>query len=382
MALDPVRRGVDDVARDLLAPFLDGRFAAPGWKVINWDAEQAICITFENAEGAVLLEFEERNDRLDCYARTARFNVCTRRQFDDTPFTDADRAFIDSVIAEVRAREGALPNPDRSSGSRKSGVREIRVDRLLMREGKDQYYINPYVGCMIACPFCYVIDRADFSRRLEGLPQLPWGQYLDVKINAAEVLRRETQSPLHGTVRMSPILTDPYQPAERRYRITRQILEVLLDTDLAPVVLTRAPRILDDVELLRRFRRALVGFSIPTDDDAMRQIFEPNADPIPERFEALRALHAAGIRTFAVIQPVLPMNAERLIEEIAPYVRAVRLDRLYVVERVKHVYDQHGLGAYATEQFADETIRRLTAGFQSRGVVVDSLDDFEPLLGA
>ena len=75
------------------------------------------------------------------------------------------------------------------------------------------------------------------------------------------------------------------------------------------------------------------------------------------------------------------MNAVRLIEEIAPYVRAVRLDRLYVVERVKHVYEQHGLGSYASEEFADETIARLTAGFESRGVRVDSLDDFEPLLG-
>ena len=380
MPLESVTRGIDAVARELLAPFIDGRFAAPGWRLITWDCEQALCLTFENDAGCVLLEFEERNDRLDCYARTARFNVCTRRQFDDTPFDDADRAFIDAVIATVRAREGGLPDPERPEGSRKTAVREILVDRLLMREGKNQYYINPYVGCMIACPFCYVIDRADFSRRLEGLPRLPWGHYLDVKINAAEVLRREVQTPMRGTVRMSPILTDPYQPAERRYRITRQILEVLLDTDLAPVVLTRAPRILDDVELLRRFRRALVGFSIPTDADEYRRIFEPNSDPIPERFEALRALHAAGVRTFAVIQPVLPMNPERLVEQIAPYVRAVRLDRLYVVERVQDVYERHGLAAYATEKYADETIARLTAGFRARGVAVDSLDDLEPLL--
>src|SRR6185369_11477886 len=248
------------------------------------------------------------------------------------------------------------------------------------REARDQYYINPYVGCMIACPFCYVIDRADFSRRLEGLPQLPWGRYLDVKVNAAEVLRREVQSVTRGTVRMSPIVTDPYQPAERRFRITRQCLEVLVETDLAPVVLTRAPRVLDDLPLLQRFRRALVGFSIPTDDDMYRQIFEPRADPIDDRLAALRALHAGGVRTFAVIQPVLPMNADRLVELIAPYVRAVRLDRLYVGERVQHVYDQHGLAAYATEDYADETIGRLTEGFRARGVQVDPLDDLDPLL--
>jgi DNA repair photolyase len=376
----PERRALDDAVGELLAPFVDGRFTSPGWTLISWDAEQAICLTFEGQQTCVLLEFEERSDRRECYTRTGRFNVCVRRQFEDAPLTETDRRFVDAVIAVVREREGVLPDVERPPSSRKTVVREVLVDRLLMREGKHQYYINPYVGCMIACPFCYVIDRADFSRRLEGVPHLPWGHYLDVKMNAAAVLRRETQDGRRGTVRMSPILTDPYQSAERRYRITRQCLEVLLETELAPVVLTRAPRILDDIELLKRFPRALVGFSIPTDADEYRRIFEPGADPIPDRFDALRALHAAGVRTFAVIQPVLPMNVDRLVEHVAPFVRAVRLDRLYVVDRVKHLYDQHGLAEFATEAFADETIRRLTLAFRSRGVQVDPLDNLEPLL--
>ncbi len=382
MALEPVRRGLDQVARELLAPFLDGRFSSSGWTLIAWDAEQGMSLVFEGEQDCLLLELEERNDRLDCYARTARFNVCARRQFQRDSLTDADRRFVDDVIAAVRDREAALPGAGGSRNPAKTAVREILVDRLLMREGGNQYYINPYVGCMIGCPFCYVSARADFSRRLEGLPQVPWGRYLDVKVNAADVLRRETPSAGRGVVRMSPILTDPYQPAERRYRITRQCLEVLLDTDLAPVVLTRAPRVLDDLELLKRFPRALVGFSIPTDADEYRRIFEPGADPIEERVEALRALHAAGVRTFAVVQPVLPMDVERFVASIAPFVRAVRLDRMYFGERVKHLYDQHGLGAYATDEYAERTIRRLTGAFQSRGVRVDPLDDLEALLAA
>jgi DNA repair photolyase len=380
MQLEPIARGLDAVARELLAPVLEGRFAGAGWTLLSWDAEQGISLTFERENVCVLLELEQRNDRLDCYARTARFNVCVRRQFEDADLSDADRRFVDSVIDVVRAREGSLPDGVRPTTTRKLIVREIRVERLLMQEGAHRYYINPYVGCMIACPFCYVIDRADFSRRLDGLPELPWGHYLDVKINAADVLRHEARPGMRGTVRMSPILTDPYQPAERRYRITRRCLEVLLETDLAPVVLTRAPRILDDLELLKRFPRALVGFSIPTDADEYRRIFEPGADPIDERLAALRALHAAGVRTFAVIQPVLPMNVERLVEQIAPFVRAVRLDRLYVGERVQHIYDQHSLSEYATEAFADATIRRLTTAFHARGVRVDPLDNLEPLL--
>lgn len=374
------RRAIDGIARDLLAPFLDGSFRAAGWTLISWDAEQAICLTFERAGVYVLIEFERRNDQLDCYTRTERFNVCVRRQFEAADLTDADRQFVDAVIAAVRARESALPQVVRATGTRRTIVREITVDRLLMREGRDQYYINPYVGCMIACPFCYVIDRADFSRQLEGAPHRPWGHYLDVKVNAGDVLRREIQSKPRGTVRMSPILTDPYQSAERHFRITRQCLEVLLDSELAPVILTRAPRILDDLELIGRFPRALVGFSIPTDADEYRNIFEPNADPIPERFDALRLLHAAGIRTFAVIQPVLPMNVDRLVENVAPYVRAVRIDKLYVVERVRDVYVRHGLESYASDAYAEETMHRLTQKFTERGVRVDPLDDLQTLL--
>lgn len=383
MSPTPVRRELDRVARQLLAPLVEGRPTLPDhWTLVSWDAEQGICLTFARGPVHLLLEFEQRNEHLDCYARTKRFNVCARRQFEDTPLDDTDRRFVDHVIAVVSAREAALPDAVRPAARRQTVVREIVVDRLLMREGRDQYYINPYAGCMIACPFCYVIDRADFSRQLEGLPRLPWGHYLDVKVNAAEVLRREIESVHSGVVRMSPILTDPYQSVERHYRITRQCLEVLLDTDIAPVVLTRAPRILDDLELLARFRRALVGFSIPTDADEYRQIFEPGADPIDDRLAALRALHAAGVKTFAVIQPVLPMDVDRLVAEVAPYVRAVRLDRLYVAERVQHIYDQHGLSEFASEAFASKTIGRLAAAFRARGVRVDTLDNLQPLLDA
>ncbi|MDX2168258.1 MAG: radical SAM protein [Deltaproteobacteria bacterium] len=378
MPPEPVSRTLDGIAGELLAPILAGQFAASGWQLITWDVEQAICLTFERGDTCLLLEFERRNDALDCYTRTHRFNVCVRRQFDDRPLSDADRAFLDAVIASVAGREAALPDPERPPPP-KVAVREVVVDRLLMREARGRYYINPYVGCMIACPFCYVSDRADFSRRLQGLPEVPWGQHLDVKVNAAAVLRGEIAGQ-RGTVRMSPILTDPYQPAERRYRVTRQCLEVLLESELVPVVLTRAPRILEDLALLRRFRRALVGFSIPTDDDAYRRIFEPHADPIAERLAALRALHEAGVRTFAVIQPVLPMDVDNLVAQVAPYVRAVRLDRLYLGERVQHLYDQHGLSRFATEAYGVATIRSLSERFAARGVRVDPLDDFEPLL--
>jgi DNA repair photolyase len=260
-------------------------------------------------------------------------------------------------------------------------VREIAVERALMPEGPGHYYFNPYVGCMIGCAFCYVQERADFSRRLEALPRLEWGRYVDVKVNAAEVLRREVKQHPPGIVRMSPILTDPYQPIERRYRITRQALEVFLDAGFAPVILTRGARVVEDLELLRRFPAAAVGFSIPTDDDSVRVAFEPGADPVEERLEALAACHAAGLRTFAVIQPVLPMNVDRLVQRLAPIVRAVRVDCMQDVARHRHLYEAAGMLHALEPAFFEATSAALREGFARHRVTMDEMDDLGALMG-
>jgi hypothetical protein len=76
------------------------------------------------------------------------------------------------------------------------------------------------------------------------------------------------------------------------------------------------------------------------------------------------------------------MDVGRLVEKVAPFVQVVRLDRMYLGERVRHLYEEHGLEAFATETYADETIDRLTHAFRERGVAVDALNELEPLLGS
>ncbi|MBW1811973.1 MAG: hypothetical protein JRJ87_27560, partial [Deltaproteobacteria bacterium] len=230
----PASRHIDSIVSDLLAPLLGPR-PNWAWKLVGWDPEQGISLTFHRKATYILIELEEHNQDNDCYARTEKFNVCARRQFEaNQSLTAEDRNMVDALVGLVRQRESSLPIFERPTTSRKRVVREINVDRVLIPEGKNHYYINPYVGCMIGCPFCYVIDRADFSRKLEGLPQLAWGNYVDVKVNAAEVLKREVADHRPGIVRLSPILTDPYQNIESRYRITRSCLEVLLEAGFTP----------------------------------------------------------------------------------------------------------------------------------------------------
>jgi DNA repair photolyase len=260
-------------------------------------------------------------------------------------------------------------------------VREIVVERMLVAQAPGHYYLNAYAGCLIGCEFCYVAGRAELSRRLEGRAELPWGRYVDVKINAAEVLRREVLSLPPGFVRMSPILTDPYQPLEKTYRITRQCLEVLLGTGFVPAVLTRAGRVREDAALLARFPRAAVGLSVPTDDDGIRQVFEPGGDPIEERFEALLACQRAGVTTVAVVQPMLPMDPERLAERLASCARAVRIDRMYDGERVRHLYARAGRLDAMEDGFFERTHARLREALAARGVAVDPLDDLGGIVG-
>jgi DNA repair photolyase len=376
-----IDRGLDRIVRALFEPLLMEVKGRP-WRILNWDAEQGLSLFVERGDHVILVEFESRDDEKPCYDRTKRFNVLARLLFHrDAPLDDPDRALVEHIIRVVRLREGDLPVAEAPQATRRAELRQVRVERLLMPEAPGQYYINPYAGCTIGCEFCYVAERSQLSRSLEGLPELAWGRYVDVKVNAAEILRTEAGSAEPGLVRMSPILTDPYQPAEGKYRVTRSCLEVLQEFNFTPVILTRAHRILEDLELLKSFPLAVVGFSIPTNRDDVRALFEPGADPVEARFEALQACHEAGLRTFGVIQPMLPMDADEMVEAMAPWVEAVRIDRMHQLERVHPMYAKAQLEAAADDLFFDETERRLRAGFAERSVPVDDLDDLVSLLG-
>lgn len=373
----------DFILRELLGPLLElQRPSKTGWRLMGWDGEQGVQFTLGKDGVYLLVELEERNEARDCHARTERFNICVRRQFESgVDLTDEHRKVVDQLVRVIGEREKRLPDVERLKPTRRAEVREVEVERVLIEEGAGHYYINPYAGCMIGCGFCYVAHRADFSRALVGLPRMEWGRYVDVKVNAAEILRREVKEKPPGIVRLSPILTDPYQPLERHYRVTRACLEVLLDAEFTPVILTRGARIVEDLELLSRFPVASVGLSIPTDDDAMRGIFESGADPIEERFLALEACHRAGLVTYGVIQPMLPMDVERMVARMAPVVRAVRIDRMHEMERMWPVYAKAGLEEAASDAFFERTGDALRDGFRRHGVVIDDLDDLGAALG-
>jgi len=378
----PVGVGQGAVAELLFGPLVRRGSGAAAFAVLGWDLEQGPCVTVRHGDTALMIDLAARDDAEPCYAATDRFNVYARRLFrgDGRDMDEADRAVVDEVVELLREGERRLPLFDRPTRSTRATVREIRVERALVQEGAGQYYLNPYVGCMIGCPYCWVAERADLGRALEGLPHVPWGRWVDAKVDLPEVLATEVRRYPPGPVRMSPVVTDPYQPLERKYRITRRCLEALLPAGFAPVVLTRATRVVEDLELLSRFERAAVGLSIPTDDDRVRQRFEPGADAIEARIETLERLHRAGLRTFGVVQPILPMDPVRLVARVAPLVSHVRIDRMHHIRRALPLYREFDMEDAADETYAARIGDRLRRDFESRGVLVDDLDDMAALV--
>ena len=167
--------------------------------------------------------------------------------------------------------------------------------------------LNPYMGCVHRCTFCYV--RA-FERRADRPSDDRYGRSIRVKVNVAEVLARELRRPSWtGDAVAIGAATDPYQPAEGRYRLTRACLEVLGAAANPFSIITRGPLIVRDVDVLSAAaRRAEVSvtFSVPTLDRDVWRTTEPGTAPPEQRLRALRALTGAGIRASVGLAPILP----------------------------------------------------------------------------
>jgi DNA repair photolyase len=185
------------------------------------------------------------------------------------------------------------------------GVNEILAKSILQKSDLPgaKYVINPYTGCVHGCVYCY----ARFMKRFTHHPE-PWGAYLDAKVNAPAMLKKQLakrREPLKDVVFLSSV-TDPYLPAERRYKLTRNILEVLLEHQAPIAILTKSDLVLRDLDLLRQFESCTVGLSLMTLDDELARRFEPRAASPTSRIQALKELKENGLDTYAFISPYLP----------------------------------------------------------------------------
>jgi len=184
--------------------------------------------------------------------------------------------------------------------------------------------LNPYTGCAHRCTFCYV--RA-FERRAARPSDDRYGRSIRVKVNVAAVLARElARSSWQREQVAIGAATDPYQPAEGRYRLTRACIETLGRASTPFALITRGPMIVRDVDVLQQAaRRADVSitFSVPTIDHEVWQKTEPGTAPPRQRLRALTELVDAGLKVGVGMAPILPGLSDRP-EQLAEVVKAAR----------------------------------------------------------
>ena len=241
-------------------------------------------------------------------------------------------------------------------------IREIQSKTILSKSQVYPYVINPYTGCQHNCTYCY----ARFMKRFTGHKE-PWGQFVDVKINAPDLLRSEIKRKKPDRAWVSGVC-DPYQPLEGKYQLTRQCLQILVENAWPVTIQTRSPLVLRDIDLLSQGKDFEIGLSITTADDSIRKIFEPNAPPIPSRLNALAELHRVGLHTYAMIAPILP-HSEPLAEMLADKVDYVRTDRMNY-HHADWVYRKYSLESYNTDEYFMGVEQVLSSAFAGFGIPI------------
>jgi DNA repair photolyase len=239
-------------------------------------------------------------------------------------------------------------------------IREIQAKNILSRSKIYDYALNPYVGCQHDCLYCY----ARFMKRFTGHKER-WGEFVDVKINAHELLASEVKKKKAQRVWISGVC-DPYQPLETKYMLTKRCLEILVENGWPLTVQTKSSLVLRDIGILKRADNVEVGFTITTMEESVRKIFEPGASPVNERIEALMHLHAEGIRTFAMVAPILP-GAEGLVSVLKGKVDYVIVDRLNY-HYADWTYKKYGMQWAMEDSFFSQKGEELKASFESERI--------------
>ena len=212
----------------------------------------------------------------------------------------------------------------------------IQAKSVFIKSGLpgSDWVINPYNGCLFGCMYCYAAQIARWKH-----PNEEWGTYLDVKINAPDILKKELtklekryRTKNFGFVFFSSV-TDPYVGMEAKYQLTRKCLEVLADFGYEGSIgiQTKSPLVTKDINVLKKLKKVSVGFTVTTLDDKVSRFLEVKAPPITARIDALKKLHNNMIPTYAFIGPILPnfINTEQKINELLDKLQEVGISEVW-----------------------------------------------------
>lgn len=187
------------------------------------------------------------------------------------------------------------------------------------------YQVDTYVGCGHLCYYCYVLENAETD----------WSKEIQIHQNIVDRLGEEIDRISPQTIYMG-YHTDPYQPCEAEHRQTRNVLELLLKKGFSASILTKSGLVVRDIDILKEMKGAAVSVSMAFNEDPTRRLFEANTMANERRVDALRQLKHAGIRTGALVCPVVPYitDAVQLIDMLAPYTDEIWVYGLSINDRL------------------------------------------------
>lgn len=205
-----------------------------------------------------------------------------------------------------------------------SVVREIRCRTLLNRSSISDYSLNCYVGCQHGCVYCY----ARFMQRFHPHPE-PWGEFVDVKVNAVETLAGQLRRAKPGQVFVSSAC-DGWQPTERDRELSRECCRLLVEKGFQVNILTKSPLVLRDLDVFSGHKVRL-GVTVTTLDEKLRRLWEPRASSIDERIRIVRQARTAGLETAVMFGPLLPFlsDSQRVIDALFVFAADSRIDVIW-----------------------------------------------------
>lgn len=227
-------------------------------------------------------------------------------------------------------------------------INEVKIKTTLQKSKISEYCINPYLGCLNGCLYCY----ASFIMQRWHHKDEIWGSFVDVRINSVENLKKEIKKKDKIDVYISS-MTDAYQIVEEKYKITREILKTLskeekalFDKKFIITIQTKRDLVLRDLDILKDLKDITVGFTITILDEDKRKIFEKGASETYNRLKALEILNRNKIKTYAFFGPILPGisdDYEKIYETVKSIyetgTKEILFDKLNYFKYMKRIKD-------------------------------------------
>jgi DNA repair photolyase len=212
-----------------------------------------------------------------------------------------------------------------ATDSRPIIVRETVCKTILNRSAISDYSLNCYTGCAHGCVYCY----ARFMQRFHPHPE-PWGEFVDVKVNAVEVLRRQLRRAEPGEVFVSSAC-DGWQPIEARCGLTQRCCQLLLEHGFQVNVLSKSALVLRDLEMFAG-RSATIGVTVTTLEEPLRMLWEPGCASVQQRFGVLEQARRAELKTSIMFGPLLPFlsDSQAAIDSLLQRAADLRIDTIWV----------------------------------------------------